>query len=187
MQMFRRATAVVGLVSAVMMLSCESQDLNVYDMVSPQITEVSDDGRIAKVNIGSWDGVHAGQRLYVVRGNELGGMLTVLRPFQYQSECVVTASKGVSNLYGDAKVAMIKVKRGDLVVRKTKYITGAGLTRDRVPRMVPTPYTAYDADNETLTVGSQEIKIPRDQVEQWKKDHPLVKTGPALLNSGPTQ
>ena len=180
----RHVFAVLCAAAGLAVLSCESQPppVNVYDVVAPQIIKVSSDGLHADVNIGMFDGMHAGQRLYVVRDQKLAGMLTVTRPLDYSSECVVVASNQVSDVDPGAEVDLKNVRVSDLVVTRTKYISGAGLMKERVPRMVPVPYDAYDSETETLKVGGREIKIPRDQVEQWKKDHPLPKTGSSFLD-----
>jgi len=177
--------ALLCLISPAAMLSCEGQPpVNVHDVVAPQIIEVSPDGKLCKVNIGMFDGIRAGQRLYVVRNNQLAGYLAVKRPLDYYSECIVVASKEVTELDKAVPVDLVKLRVGDHVVTKTKYISGAGLMRERVPRMVPVPYEAYDPETEKLKVAGREVTIPRDQVEQWKKEHPLPKSGSSTLGGG---
>lgn len=183
MRAIERTIPFLCLAAAALLLSCETQTYQVGDLVNPKITEVSADGKTAKVNIGLFDGVHAGQMLYVVRDNRLAGMLVVRRLDAYSSECTVTASKTEGHLAEAARVRLKDIRAGDLVVREFKEISGAGMIRKKVPRMVPVP---WDTDNTTIGVaarkfedGRQEIyewkKIPRDQVDAWRKKHPTVK------------
>jgi len=145
-------------------------------LVDAQITEVSSDGAQAKVNIGVFDDVHVGQRLYVIRNDQLVGMLIVRQPDVYSSDCGVIEPREGSRFPDNAAVRIGKVRIGDLVVRKLSSVTraraGMGLPLDKVPRMVPVP---YEPDN--ATGSALETVIPRDQVEQWKKEHPLLQTG----------
>jgi len=100
----------------------------------------------------------------------------VRQPDVYSSDCGVMQRQEGGRFPANEAVNIGKVHVGDLVVRKLSSVTraraGMGLPLDKVPRMVPVP---YEADNSTGSVT--ETVIPRDQVEQWKKEHPVLETG----------
>ncbi|HUW56378.1 MAG TPA: hypothetical protein VMZ92_07055 [Planctomycetota bacterium] len=178
----RTAGQIILLACAAALLSCEGETYNVAEMVDPKVTEISADGREAKVNIGMFDEVHVGQRLWVVRGNRPVGILVVRDAKDYSSDCVVVASKKVSEMPVVDGVELANIHPGDLVVRTFKGITQAGALREKVPRMVPVP---YEVPEETVAEVDKELggpearreawkKIPRDQVEAWRRRHPYV-------------
>lgn len=178
MQLSRFFAAVLCPMTALFALSCTAQQTNpVGRLVDPQVIEVTDGGRQAKVNIGLFDDVHGGQTLYVVRANRPVGRLMVMRPGEYSSECAVVASKKMSELDKDAPVRLADVRVGDLVVRRFAEVSRAGQIRDKVPRMVPIPYEPDDtgtlAEREEGKRTVSPRQIPRDQVDQWKREHPL--------------
>jgi len=166
--------------AATLVLSCKTQPTipSYYapGLVDPQVTEVAPDGKLVKVNIGMLDKVHVGQRLYVLRSNQLVGMLTVTKPTSYTSECAIVASKNTNKPPPDTKVALGNIRVGDRVARELKYVPRAGFPGDRVPYLVPIP---YEPDNASLKGGAKEIVIPRDLVEQWRREHPPAQTPPS--------
>jgi len=169
MQTMKRVVLFCGL-AAVLALSCQSQPttpVGASRLIDPQVISVSADGKQAKINIGELDKVRPGQTLYVTRNNQLAGMLTVIKPGAYTSECLITASRTVSKLPADSSVALGNIRAGDRVAREFQHITRAGVARDRIPDKVPVP---VESDNASLPGGV--ILIPRDQYDQWQKDHP---------------
>jgi len=136
-------------------------------LVDPQVIAVSADGRQAKINIGEMDKVRPAQMLYVVRNNQLAGMLNVVKPGAYTSDCLIIASRSVSKLPADAPVALGNIRVGDRVAREFSSIMRPGIARNRVTDKVP---VAVESDN-AMTPASV-LLIPRDQYDQWKKDHP---------------
>ena len=164
---------------AAVLLSCEGQTYNVAEMVDPKVTKVYDDSRQANVNIGVFDGVHAGQRLYVVRNNRPIGMLMVRNPRDYTSECVVVAP---SNAIKMPSPGGGDIKAGDLVARDFRGVTAVGTLREKVPRMVAVPYEVDDQTMATVdkALGDPEkrqqmwSRIPRSQIDAWRRRHPNV-------------
>jgi len=176
MQTVKRLIAL--LCAAAVLLSCEGQTYNVAELVDPKVTKVYDDGKQANVNIGLFDGVHVGQQLWVVRNNRPAGMLMVRNPKDYMSECTVVAPSKTTTMPSGSG----EIRAGDLVTRDFRGVTAVPSMREKVPRMVAVP---YEADNETLATvdkalgGTEKRKkiwtrIPRDQIEAWRRRHPNV-------------
>jgi hypothetical protein len=183
-----------GVLLALSVLSCESGPPTAApspaQMIDPQVTWVSSDGKNAKVNIGVLDQLHVGQRLYAVRDNKMAGLLMVTKPESYWSECLVTASRDVTKADAKAEDQLVRLRVGDHVVREFRNIAQTGLPREQVPRMVPVPYQPeapkkaeepppkddLEARKRALMKDVQIPVIPREAVEQWIKDHPRPAT-----------
>lgn len=183
--MTKFAAAILAL-SLCALCSCAGQPAQMTGrMVDPTVASVASDGKTAKVNIGYFDGVHVGQRLYVVRQNKLIAMLTVRKPETYSSDCLVVASGQVTQ--GHAANSLGTIHAGDNVFRSMAGLTlPGGRPGEQVPRMVPVPYEPADqlgaqqesSDNNAERKARlvQPPVIPRDQVENWMKTHPEFKT-----------
>lgn len=168
--------------------SCAGQQPQMMGrMIDPTVIEISKDGQTAKVNMGVFDGVHGGQRLYVARQNKLVGVLTVRKIDAYSSECLVVSSTDVSE--GNPDATLDHIRPGDNVHRELMGLTRPGMPKEKVLRMVPVPYEAQEkpvdtTQNPATTTDStkttvREIQppaIPRDQVDDWIKTHPKLKT-----------
>ncbi len=167
--------------------SCAGQPQMMGRMVDPTVTEVSSDGKTAKVNMGAYDGLHGGQRLYVARQNKLVGMLAVRKLDAYSSECLVVASSDVSG--GNANTTLDHIRPGDNIHRELMGLTRPGMPTEKVSRMVPVPYEAQEKPIDTTkdpAPGTDPNKptardvqppvIPREQIEDWIKTHPRPKT-----------
>ena len=175
-----KTAAVALLLLAGALASCESQPQMMGRMVDPIVTEVGNDGKTAKVNMGAYDGVHGGQKLYVARNNQLVGILAVRKMETYASECLVVASRDVSQ--GQATQVLARVQAGDKVYQSMSGFTRPGMPSEQVPRMVPVPYEEQEKPVDTTqnppdpnkpTVKDVRVPvIPRDQVDEWMKTHP---------------
>jgi hypothetical protein len=167
--------------TALSALSCHNQpttSAGMLALVDPQVLSVSPDGKQAKVNLGEMDRVQPAEILYVVRNNRLVGILSVSKPSPYTSDCRIMTTKNTTKRPPGALMNLGTICVGDRVVKHWPVITPPELTHDRVVDKIP---ITIPADN--ATSPGKVILIPRNQYDQWMKDHPPK---PMLPTKGPS-
>jgi hypothetical protein len=163
---------VLLLVLAAAMTSCQGGQTSTSRIpampgfVEPQVVSVSADGKQATVNLGVMDQIQPAEMLYVVRNNGLVGMLSVRRPGDYTSDCIVMASKGMTPAAPGSTVTLGKIAVGDRVVKNWPF-AAPGLVHDQVLEKIPVTIPSDDPSK-----PGQVIMVPRTQYDQWKIDHP---------------
>jgi|GEM_PF-3570602 hypothetical protein len=166
--------------AAAAVLSCQNQTSTTTlpvmpGFVEPQVVSVSADGKQATVNIGVMDKIRPAEMLYVVRNNRLVGMLSVRKPSTYTSDCTILASKSMTTMPPGSAVTLGNIAAGDHVVKNWPSVAPAGLMHDQVQEKVS---VTIPSDN--ATTPGKTILVPRDQYDQWMKDHPPKPMVPTM-------
>lgn len=166
------------ILAGVAALSCQQSKTSTMmpTFIEPQVVSLSPDGKQAKVNIGVTEHIRPGETLYVVRNNNrLVGILSVMQPSAYTSDCMIRASESMTKMPPGSAVTFGQIAVGDHVVRTWPSVTPPELSHDRVVDKVS---VTLPSDNASLP--GKTILIPREQYDQWVKDHPPKSTVPTM-------